>query len=364
MTGLRSFATLLRDIWSVIGARFALYLALMIVTGLLEGLTIASVVPLLSAVGVGQGGGEAGGLLGRIALSVVEAFDIEPDVTAIAAFVVGALTLSTVLFLLQAYLGARLQTSYVFQWQCRLIRLMFDAKLGFFQRRRHGELINAVVTEAQRLGGAFYQSGLLLTGVIHGIIFLAIAASLSGPITAIVLAGGAFLLLVTKPLIHRAYRIGNDISLGNADLQTMAGDFVSGIKLLKATATEGEARSRLTQITDGLRRNNFANSFDIQIAKGIFDFGAAAMVAGILIASHSIFSVDPAVTLVVLAIFVRMMPKLTGIQQSLQSVSISLPAVRTVNEIAASAEAEAEAQGEAQLPWVSAVVHSQLHWTA
>lgn len=55
MTGLRSFATLLRDIWSVIGARFALYLALMIVTGLLEGLTIASVVPLLSAVGVGQG---------------------------------------------------------------------------------------------------------------------------------------------------------------------------------------------------------------------------------------------------------------------------------------------------------------------
>jgi ATP-binding cassette subfamily C protein len=323
----------------------------MMIAGLVEGLALASVVPLLSAVGVGHVQGEGGGgMLAELAITVLGILGIPPSLNAIAGFVLVALLISTILFLTQAYLGVRLQTNYVYAWQSRLIRAAFSARLEYFHRRRHGDIVNAVVTEAQRLGGAFYQLGLLLTGVVHGLIFLAIAASLSVPITLTVLTGGALLFLLTRPLVHRAYRIGTGISEANADLQTMVTDFVSGAKLLKATATEQQAVSRLRGVAERLRAHFFSNSFDIQIAKGAFDFGAAAMVAGILFGSHLLLGADPAITLVVLAIFVRLMPKLSGIQQSLQSLSLSIPAVQVVNEIARSAEEAVESTMDSSLP--------------
>ena len=343
--------SLFKDIWSVVGTRYALYLFVMSLSGLFEGLALASVLSLLSAIGVGYGQSDGGGnMVAQIAITALGILGLSPSLYAIGSFVLIALLLSTILFLAQAYLGAQLQTNYVYAWQSRLIDSVFLARFEFFHRYRHGDIVNAVVTETQRLGGAFYQLGLLLTGIVHGLIFLAIAASLSDHITLTVLVGGTFLFLLARPLVHRAYRIGAGISEANADFQSIVTDFVSGAKLLKATATEHQAVSRLSGIADRLRTHFFANSFDIQIAKGVFDFGAAAMVAGILFGSHLLIGADPAVTLVVLAIFVRLMPKLLGIQQSLQSLSLSIPAVQVVNEIAKSAEAHAESAIESPLP--------------
>jgi len=344
------FSRLLADIISVVGRRYFLYLGLMALTGLLEGITLASVVPLLAAIGVGSVGGEAGDKLGAVAVVVLDFFGLPPTVISIGMVVLSALMVSTFLFLAQAYVGASLQTTYVYRWQRRLVEAIFGARWGYFQKRRHGELINAVVTETQRLGGAFYQAGLLLTGIVHGLIFLIVAAMLSGPTTMFMMAGGAVLFIVTRPLIRRAYRVGTGISHENAELQSLIGELISGAKLVKATATETEAMHLLERTVFRLRRHFFANAFDIQIVKGVFDFGAAAMVAGILVASHTILKSDPSVTLVILAIFVRLMPKLTGVQQSLQSLTISLSAVELLNIIVAQAENEAEALSAEPLP--------------
>lgn len=336
------FTALLADIWRVIGYPYLGYLILLILTGVLEGLTLASVVPLLAAIGIGDTAGAQQGRLAGMAITVLRTLGIEPGIAAIVSFVLAALVASTTLFLAQAWLGTTLQTRYVYRWQQRLIEGVFRANWGFFQRQRPGDLINAIVTEVPRLGGAFYQVGLLITGVLHGAIYLTLAMLLSGATTAIVLVGGGILFLLTRPLIRRAFAIGTGISKESADLQATALEMVVSAKSLKATATEREAIRLLDGMANRLRGHLFANSFDIQIAKGIFDFGAAAMVAGILFVSHSLLKIDPAITLVVLAIFVRMMPKLTGLQQSLQSLSVSLPAVAVVRDMAAAAEAEAE----------------------
>lgn len=350
MIGNNLFSCLLADIIAVVGCRYFLYLGLMALTGLLEGITLASVVPLLAAIGVGAVGGDAGGKLGAVAVVVLDFFGLQPTVISIGMVVLSALMVSTLLFLAQAYVGASLQTIYVYRWQRRLVEAIFGAQWGYFQKCRHGELINAVITETQRLGGAFYQAGLLLTGIVHGLIFLIVAAMLSGPTTMFVMAGGAVLFLITRPLIQRAYRIGTGISHENAEFQSLIGELISGAKLVKATATETEAVHLLSNTAFRLRQHFFANAFDIQIVKGIFDFGAAAMVAGILVASQTVLRSDPSVTLVILAIFVRLMPKLTGVQQSLQSLTISLSAVELLRTMVTQAENDAESVSAEPLP--------------
>ena len=55
-------------------------------------------------------------------------------------------------------------------------------------------------------------------------------------------------------------------------------------------------------------------------------------------------------TLVILAIFVRLMPKLTGVQHSLQSLTVSLPAIELIHRMAAESGREAEAASAEDLP--------------
>ncbi|HEY3044884.1 MAG TPA: ABC transporter ATP-binding protein [Vicinamibacterales bacterium] len=346
----RLFLRLLRDIISVMGSRWLLYLGLMVMTGLMEAVSLASVVPLLGALGVGTSGPQVGGRLGGIAVIVLQRLGVTPSSLAIGVVVVAALMLSTSLFLLQAYVGARLQTTYVYRWQQRLARSIFGARWGYFLQRRQGELVNALVTETQRLGSAFYQMGLLLTGIIHSILFLTIAAALSGPTTAVVMAGAAILFLVTRPLVRRSYAHGTGISHEDAALQSLAGELVSGAKLVKATATESQAVGLLRDSANRLRQHLLANAFDVQIIKGVFEFGAAVMGAVILVVSQSLLNTDAAVTIVILAIFVRLMPKLTSVQHGLQALSFTLPALEVVHAFAQDAAEQAEAQSPALLP--------------
>lgn len=348
--GAKPFWKLLVDIRSVVGRKYWLYLGLVALTGLMEGISVASVVPLLAALGLGSADPQPNGILSRVAFALVDRLGLQPTIPLLGMVVVLALLISSVLFLAQAYLGASLQTTYVYVWQRRLVSGIFGARWGYFLKHRQGDLVNALVTETQRLGGAFYQSGLLVTGVVHGVIFAVIAAVLSGATTLFVMVGGAVLFVLTWSVIQRAYRVGTGISRENAALQSAASELIAGAKLVKATATELEARRVIEGIADRLRQHFQVNAFDIQVVKAVFDFGAAAMVASILIVNHAWLKSDPATTLVVLAIFVRLMPKLTGVQQSLQSLTTSLSAVQFLNETARHAESEAEAVSTAPLP--------------
>jgi ATP-binding cassette subfamily C protein len=340
----------LRDIWEVHGYRYAFFLVLLTVSGFVEGISLASVVPLLSAVGIGGAAPHQQNQLGAIAVRVLAGLGMQPTIEAIVLFVLAALASSSALYLLQTYVGARLQTEYVSIWQRRLASAIFESRWSFLVRQRHGDLVNSLVTEAPRLGGAFYQTGLMITGVLHGVIYLSVASLLSGWTTLVVLTGGGVLFLLTRPLIGRAYAIGTGISEDNAELQSVAGEMVRSAKSLKATATEPEAVEMLRDITGRLRNHLFQNSYDVQLAKGIFDFGAAAMVAGILYANHTIVHIDPSTTLVILAIFVRLMPKLTGLQQSLQSISVTVPSVRGLHDLVDALSEAEEPRDERPLP--------------
>ena len=54
------------------------------------------------------------------------------------------------------------------------------------------------------------------------------------------------MFLITRPLLRRSYLLGGGIAREDAALQSLAGEFLAGAKLIKATATESEAFALLT----------------------------------------------------------------------------------------------------------------------
>jgi ATP-binding cassette subfamily C protein len=336
---------LFTDIRERLGWRVWLLAGLQAVTGLMEGLAVASILPLLGLVGIGQF--DSSGTLARALTTAVDAVGLSFSPTTMLVIIVAILVVNYAVFLTQAALAARLYAEYGTGWQNDIFRNVIEARWRYFVRRRGGDLMNALTGEVTRVSGAFHQFTLLAAASITAAIYLGFALMLSWSVTLLVLALGGLLFAVTRPLVRRAYRVGNDVSHDNAELQALGGQFFAGAKLIKATATERNAIAQVGAILARLRRSTFFSLFDGQLIRSIFEFGGAVALIALLVVGVRLLDVDAGVVVIVLVLFVRLFPKLSSLQQSIQSINVLAPSVATLRTIRAEATAERDASSAA-----------------
>ncbi|CAN5171975.1 ABC transporter ATP-binding protein [soil metagenome] len=338
-----SFHALIRDAYAVAGWRLPLLVAVTFFSALLEGATIAALLPLLAKSAGSQG--EASDIVSRFLEAVLSALGLPSTTTGVAILVAILIFFSAVVFLYQAHLSSRLQTDYVASWQKRLFSVFFSADYGFFRSRRAGDLIASAVSEPQRLGGAFYQANLIVTSILYIAVQVAIALLIAPIVVALLVGVGCLLFVATRGLVRRALGYGRDMTAVNADFQADAGELMMGAKFVKATSTEVRAVDRLGSAIERLRQLTFANSFDVQIVRAVFEYASGLLVVVLLAAGPKLFAVDVGTVLVVVAMFVRLFPKVTGLRQCLQSIGLALPAFDAVSGTWAEANAAREIGG-------------------
>lgn len=341
-----SLFRLFKDVYRISGWRLPLLVGLTFLNALFDGATLAILLPLLKAVGGVLGSGED--RLSQIITLVLALFGYPATALTIAVFGLCLIALGALIFLAQAYLSAKLQTNYVAHWQRTLFESYFQAEFGFFRTRRAGDLIAAAITEPIRLGGAFYQANLILSSVLFIGVQVLVALVIAPLVVALLFGAGVFLFLVSVGLVRRGLLIGEEMTVVNADLQSDANELVQGAKFVKATATESRAVERLAKTIFRLRDLTFANGFDVQIVRAIFEYASAVIVIALLVAGPLVFAVDVGAVIVIVAMFVRLFPKVTGLRQCQQSISLVLPAFDAVSSMVREAEAVAEIQADSR----------------
>ena len=341
-----SLFRLFKDVYRISGWRLPLLVGLTFLNALFDGATLAVLLPLLKAVGGVLGSGED--RLSQVITLVLAFFGYPATAVAIAVFGLCLIVLGALIFLAQAYLSAKLQTNYVAHWQRTLFESYFQAEFGFFRTRRAGDLIAAAITEPIRLGGAFYQANLILSSVLFIGVQVLVALVIAPLVVALLFGAGVFLFLMSVGLVRRGLLIGEEMTVVNADLQSDANELVQGAKFVKATATESRAVERLAKTIFRLRDLTFANGFDVQIVRAIFEYASAIIVIALLVAGPLAFAVDVGAVIVIVAMFVRLFPKVTGLRQCQQSISLVLPAFDAVSSMVREAEAVAEIQADSK----------------
>ena len=113
-------------------------------------------------------GRRCGRRLGAVVANVSKVSRRQASVTSVGLLVLALLIVSTASFWRRHMPEPRCRPKMRTR-QRRLASAIFGARWKYFLTHRNGDLINVVVTETQRLGGAFYQAGLLLTGIVHGL---------------------------------------------------------------------------------------------------------------------------------------------------------------------------------------------------
>jgi ABC-type multidrug transport system fused ATPase/permease subunit len=134
----------------------------------------------------------------------------------------------------------------------------------------------------------------------------------------------------------------------NAQLNILLNEFLGGVKLVKATATEDKAVRQVGNVVEVLREHHTWASFLPGLVRALFEFLSIAALCLVLVFGHSLLEIPAAHMLVILALFVRLLPRFNALQQNLQLLATYVPAMTNLNELLHEANRQREPVPEAQ----------------
>ena len=343
------FYQLLANIYSIYGKKIILVLLLMSVVALGEGMSMALLLPLLSVLGLGDSGGQ--GLVQMYVDAVMDKIGVPESVGGILILVLLAFTLQTALFLCQTWWLAVLQRRYGEYWQNRLFAALIKTKLGFLSNNKLGVMTNLITQEAVRVGGAFMVLATSASTVIIAIVYILVSLALSWQITSALVLVAITLFLSIKGVSKRNFIIGRRISLLNGEHMTLLSEFLGGAKLIKATTTEERTIREVNAITEELRVNYTWVTFLPGLSRGVFELISIVGLCAVLVTGHIYLKAPAANMLLILALFVRLLPKFNMLQQNIQILNSYLPAFAEVKSMYEGA------MGEKEVSAASDVIH-------
>lgn len=340
----QSFASqvqaLLADILGRYGWRIPLVVMLMAGVALSEGLGMALLLPLLGAIGVS--GPMDGGTLGTFIGNFLALLGVRDSAYEIAALLLVIFAAQLVLYLVQSWWVSWLQRDYGACWQKRLFETLIRARWSFIAEQKLGGLTNLIANETARLAGAFLILAQLAAMLVAALVYLLIAFLISWQVTALMIGLAVTLFVAVRGIGRKNFRIGLRLGPLASELNVLLTEFFGGVKLIKATATESTAVDRVGSVVDELRVQHTWATFLPSLVRAIFEFSAISALCFVLVFGYQSLAIPAASMLVVLALFVRLLPRFNALQQNMQLLATYVPAFTAAKLMADSAEAASE----------------------
>jgi ATP-binding cassette subfamily C protein len=316
---------ILRDAHAHSGHRLALLVVLLIITGLSDGVSMALLYPLLEIVGMN---GRAPADQGTVSTTVhrfTAWLGVTPTLTSISLLLVGSFLLQAVLVISQNWFLFDIQKKYVASWQQRLVGDFLAADWSYFAAQKHGQLVNFVLVECLRLGAALFGILQLIVAGVVLCIYLVVAIIVSWKVTLFLAAGSFVLLVLGRPIRRATRRYGGELAQINADVATTLNEILSGVKLIKASASEAKANRSMAEHIERLRRNVTWSAFLPSTTRSFFEFFAIIMILSAVLYGLKVQHIGAAELLVIVALIGRLLPRLAQIQQFNSMVILSAP---------------------------------------
>lgn len=339
---------LLPDAYRHLGWRLALLAAMLLLSGIFEGIGLAMLFPVLAKLGMG---GSSGSTLAKTVDDTLRIIGIPNELGFLLAAAVAALYLQIIFQTMKSWCEVDCQTRYTGHWQRRIFDAFMDAQWSFFTAERAASRVNVMTNEAGRISAAFYLLEQMITSLVFIAVYAVIAAAASWQMVAILIVFGAAVYLLTRPLSRRSYYIGTQVSIVSEVLQHRATEFVINAKLIKATATESVAKLLFADASEDFRRAYRVAGFHPKLIFGIYMLAGYTLLGVGTWAAVDLLQINPAAVAVSIYVFLRLYVQLTNFQQYRQGFLLSAPAFDAVTSQVNEARAVAESStGGERLP--------------
>jgi ATP-binding cassette subfamily C protein len=227
--------------------RTFLVVALSILSGLAEGVSVVTLLPLLGiAAGISVDGMPGFASAVEDALRLV---GLEPTIGVLLVIIAGGMLAKAVLKLLAMWQAGAAAAQVAADLRLVLIENLMQARWGYFVQQPTGRMTNAVSSEAQRASQVFSKTCHLIAASIQVAVYIGVAFLVSWQIALLALALGGVMVWSLSGLVRASRRAGERQTVLLRSLIARLSDALYTIKPLKAMGREYSLRPLLEQET-------------------------------------------------------------------------------------------------------------------
>lgn len=322
----------IRDLYNVSRLKFLLNLLLMVVIGMMEGIGILMIIPLLIVAGIIPG----------IQASGDWALWLEQfiNITGITLSLPLVLVLYTAINFAQSWLqrcqailSFDIQQTFGVSLSIRLFRAVAYAKWQLIMSKPVSDITNVLISELMRVYSGMYLCLNMAATALITTIQILLAFIIAPDLTCSVLVGAFFLFLCLRTFFKDSRRIGQETSNLNSDLLHDLTEHLAGIKDIKSHGLEPvQIQSFINTRT--LIKNNLRKFTKLQTRADMFNkVGAAVFISLFLFSAIEVFKLSVQQLVLVSVISSRLWPKLASLQMGFLNLHTTLPAFRNAYDL-------------------------------
>ena len=335
----------------------AIMLVALLVAGLVEGISLTALLPLLSRVlektespgDVASASDDDSGV-GDTLLSGIEAVGLSPSVELLLLVIVAGAVIKGVLILLAkkrvGYIVAQVTTDL----RLSMLRAMLASRWEYFLHQPLGQLTNSMSIEAVRAANAYLHGATLMSLLIQAMVYVIIATLLMWQAALFSFLMGLLIYLALNRLVKMARKAGKRQTTFTRMMIARLTDTLLSVKPLKSMGREGLVDTVLVSetknINRALRREVVSTEFLSAAQEVMF---ALVLVIGIYV---TLVKWElPIATVMVLGFLLSRILKRTGqVQRSFQKMAICESAYWSIQKTINKAERAREDLGGENTP--------------
>ena len=267
---------------------FAVAIFATVVASVLDGFTVALLIPFLRTLFGQQALAPAGGsavqaVLARVTGTLITAGAPQAALRNVVVVLLVALVLKNAAEYVATYWNVVIQESVVRDLRVRLFSHLQALPLGYFQRTRVGQSIARLIydTDAVKLAVSAALASLLQNSVLIAV-YLAIMVALSLRLTLVALLFAPVLLFVIRPLISRLRRRSSELVAERGELTSHVSEMMSSVKLVRAYVAEAFELSRFRALADRYRKRVLRAQRFSSLTSPVTEVFGGMMIVGIL----------------------------------------------------------------------------------
>ncbi|MGE7602889.1 ABC transporter ATP-binding protein [Peribacillus sp. NPDC097675] len=299
----------------------------MLLISIFEGIGIFLLVPLLGLIGVVELGENT-----RLSWAS-NLFDGIPEL--ISLFII--LCFFIVLIIGQGYfqrqqliLNVRIQQSFTRYLREETYRNLIQANWLFYLNKRKSDLINLMTTEVFRVSGGISLFFQFISSLIFTMIQIGLAFWLSYQMTSLILLFGLVLMVFSRTFLKKSQTLGEEtLQISKNYLGTIT-DHFNGIKDIKSNTMEQSQLTSFLNLSEKMEKN-YVNFTKLNtLSSLVYKLVSAFLIAFLVFFSFSYFESQPTQMLMILVIFSRIWPRITGIQSNMEYLVSVIPSFKAL----------------------------------
>ena len=321
---------LIANLYKRYGFQLVALIFLAVLIAFTEGFSMLLLMPLLISMGIESSSNPP--LIVDIVHNIMNSFGLDNSIYILTSLIFIILLIQLSLLVILNWWLAWYQRDYGAYWSKRIFSSYFYSKWEIINKQKLGDFTNLVINETSRVSASFMTFMQITTSIITIIIYLVISSLISFEITLSIVIVALFLFICVMGISKKNYDIGNQLGPLTSHFTVKVTEFFSNIKLIKVTVTELKSLNEISEIIDILKNKHILATFLPTLVRALFEFGAFLSLCLILIFGHKYLEQSPTSTLVIIAMFIRLLPKFNSLQQNIQLLGNYIPAYQFISD--------------------------------